>query len=128
MHGAGLHKSPAPCFVLRSRQAQEGHQRALKRAEMAARGKSAGRGALRIDIPEPVAVHNRSDYNRCTFSVEGLLLSTEEKPDPSGVSQNTEKPRKGIMSIPKGELEDMERERRRVARKPRPKTPQTPKD
>jgi hypothetical protein len=43
-------------------------------------------------------------------------------------SANSKTPPRGVMSIPKGEMEDMKRELKRVTRKPREEKPQTPKD
>lgn len=51
-------------------------------------------------------------------------MSQGSKPEPT---QNSKKPRRGVMSIPKGELEDMKKELKRVTRKPREEKPQSPK-
>jgi hypothetical protein len=76
---------------------------------------------------ETIDAHSQSWYNWGTFREEGLPLSSEEKPKASGGLQKSGQLPKGVMSIPKGELEDMERERKRVARKPHAIKPQTPK-
>lgn len=53
-------------------------------------------------------------------------MSKAEKPEKPAELQRREKVVKGVMSIPKGELEDMEREYKRVARKRRPVKTETP--